>query len=104
MTPVERVLTSARDLIAKENRWTQGALAHDDQGKDIAPESDNARCFCILGALRRVAMQIGNDDAKFHAQKILKKVCGSDLISFNDSHGHKDVVRVFDRAIAQVAA
>lgn len=35
--------------------WTQGTLARTERGKPTSPNSDDAVCWCILGAIGHVA-------------------------------------------------
>ncbi|MBD8556328.1 hypothetical protein IFT84_17610 [Rhizobium sp. CFBP 8762] len=105
MTPVEQVLTRARDLIGRADRWSQEALARDEHGNECKPEDDKATCFCMVGALVRASAELHSQEAFHQGVKALKAVCAPmPCFIFNDSHGHRDVVRVFDQAIAQVAA
>lgn len=50
-SPRLQVLRRARALL--EAGWTQHLLARDADGKSVAPWSDRATCFCLLGALQR---------------------------------------------------
>lgn len=47
-----QVLNEARELIAKG--FTQGSYAKGSNGNDVDAMSDDATCFCTLGALARV--------------------------------------------------
>jgi hypothetical protein len=43
----------AKDILTDQSRWTRGAFARDEHGKMCDPEDDEARSWCVFGALRR---------------------------------------------------
>lgn len=49
-----RAFAEAITLI-EEKGWTQGAPARNADGKRVDPCSDEAMCFCTLGAMARAA-------------------------------------------------
>lgn len=52
---VSEILSKAADLIEPEGAWTQGSAARDANGHEIDPQSREAACWCVYGALDRVA-------------------------------------------------
>lgn len=52
---VARVLREAADLIEPPGRWTRGWLARDRYGWGVLPLSIHAVCWCVRGAIHRVA-------------------------------------------------
>lgn len=41
----------AHELLADPKRWTKWAYARDVNGNGVKPESDDAVCWCIKGAI-----------------------------------------------------
>ena len=101
MTPLE-TLKAARDLISDPARWTQGVQARDEHGDQVPHNDPIAHCFCIMGAVGRVAVQ----DTKMDALRVLSKVTRRDfdtsIPDFNDTHTHAEVLALFDAAIAEL--
>ena len=60
---VARVLREAADLIKPPGRWTRGVQARNDVGQPVSPLSPKAHCWCMVGAVRRVA---GTNDHLMH--------------------------------------
>lgn len=50
---VADILTAAADLIEKPGAWTQGAFARDEHGCSTGWRSEDAKCFCVSGAITR---------------------------------------------------
>ena len=119
------VLRKARALIEKPENWTQGAYARgiDDAGKSIK----DACSLCTVGAVyaitndlwvggekifQRVLYWLGSalaglgepphDSAEKNSQKDGEH--GLQVIAFNDTHTHAEVLALFDRAIAAAEA
>ncbi len=93
-----QILKDARALIADEKNWTQDKWARDRNGDAVAPESPKAVCFCSLGALRKASV---DDDGFCYAREVLRDVTKGSIIDFNDTHGHAEVLAIFDSAIAR---
>ena len=43
-------LKGAKRILSEKSRWNRGFLAADDEGEDVSPLSDEAVCFCAIGA------------------------------------------------------
>ncbi len=105
MTPL-RALIEARKLLNAKSRWTQGAFAKTKEGNVIGPNTNNAACFCSLGALYHVAPTAPK--ARNKAEILLNNICLTlhfqPIVSFNDYYHitHKDVLKVFDTAIKEL--
>lgn len=55
LTPAE-VLRRAADLIEPEGAWTKNANARTGKGgRETPPTASDARCWCVIGAIRRVS-------------------------------------------------
>lgn len=108
MTPAptkpSEALRAARDLLTPEGAWTQGASARTEDGIMLHdPRSEEAICWCSLGALRRVV-----DDPVVYdgARSALRQATGGGtrgmLSVWNDSphRTQADIVHTFSSAIA----
>ena len=96
------ILEKARALISDKNRWAKGYFAKDKAGRNCSTRSQDAVCFCSLGALCKV-MDIHFMDVtgKPATEALRKEVpAGTDIAGFNDSGSHAEVLALFDRAIA----
>lgn len=102
------VLKGARDLLSDPDRWTaSGQYAVGADGYTPAdPREGNARAFCALGACSRVGwfdLLTFADEEGGLAREIraaLREVAGENVIDFNDTHSHAEVLALFDKAIA----
>jgi hypothetical protein len=96
-----KILIAARALIEDAKRWTTGACARDTDGDIVQLNSDEAYCFCALGAVFRVVKK--NLDLAFAAEKELEKAAselfGKTMIDVNDELGHAAVLRMYSWAI-----
>ena len=106
MSDVVRVLTEARDLISDPKRWTQGAYARDAHGRQTYWGDPAAVCWCASGAISKAtkltpAQSAMNRDLVDQAQAELDSAIDHyGVFTFNDSRTHKEVLEMFDRAIA----
>lgn len=86
------VLTAARKIIERPENWL---------GR--CPENDEVPT-CALGALLRARTQLRAEiDTQALANKIEEWAGITNIVAFNDTHSHADVLAVFDRAIANAA-
>lgn len=94
MNELKKRLITARALIASPENWCQGKLFARKDGTTCL-FSDNADCFCALGACIRA----GAPDAALAA--CLPACWHGRLTKFNDYPGrtHAEVLAVFDKAI-----
>ena len=103
MTAAE-LLREARKLLEDPSHWTKGAFAKAAAGCAIASTSDNAVCWCAIGALRR--FDRGGYSAAYSNAVFVLQCCVSGsggVAEFNDDPNttHADVLAMFDRAIAR---
>lgn len=107
------VLRKARALIEKPENWTQGAYARgiDDAGQGIK----DACSLCAVGSVYAIT-----DDLKASGEPVFRRVLywlgsalarpreppldSAEVIAFNDTHTHAEVLSLFDRAIAAAEA
>lgn len=100
MTPYEQ-LTEAQKLIQDPKNWTKGAGARNIHNEITGTLSDDAVCWCAIGALDKIS---GNGRA--HSQTYgalyywLEKMDIHSIAIFNDSisTSHEDVMELFDNA------
>lgn len=106
------LLRSGRALIADPKNWVKGVYCVNDDGCDCEP--DVATAFCSVGALWG-AQADATDSQILEAQKALdtqvplrgvndqgKRIPSMGILNYNDRvrTKHKDVLRVWDDAIA----
>ncbi len=106
MSAVE-ILREARALIGDKSRWTQGECARDAEGKSVFSSSAKAVCFCAAGALNRVSPDELRIDVGERLNRSAEALFGiDDYVEINDTPitGHNDILKVFDKAIAEAEA
>lgn len=94
-------LRAAKALIDTPEKWMQGEY------HDLPGDVKNSRCFCALGAIRRVHADLGegtygnSSKANFYLEDALEAMDAdeADVPSFNDTHTHEEVMQMFDKAI-----
>jgi len=103
------LLREARALISDPDKWTQGTLARNAYGSEVAHYSPDACKWCAVGAISRVAAsnnasyetEMSAYSALVQASRIL---FDSDAVGeVNDTHTHADVLALFDRAIELIS-
>jgi hypothetical protein len=110
------VLTIARTLIARPDRWAQGAIALDRNGRALSTFDGGCR-FCAAGAVGLAAHVLGPDEAARrctgpafdHAGSLLD--CAAcklgdyeSYIGLNEHDTHPNVVAMFDHALDMARA
>lgn len=98
------LLKQAKTLISKPENWTTGFCARNSDGNGIPYTSDEAVCFCSLGAAGRIASMynhaFGFDEAYSQMRDYLMVAVPYDVPDFNDTHSHIEVMELWDKAIA----
>ena len=101
MTTLE-ALRGARHVIRTPDRWAQGVIARDQDGKALKMASDpDAHSFCVIGAFSRTS---GVDSSAYYdAAGRLREALGVESLAwYNDSSPaatHADLMDAFDKAI-----
>jgi hypothetical protein len=103
---VLRILKEARALIADPADWVQG-MFWADRYKNPTSMSE-AECYCSAGALRKVmGLLINYSNADFSSPALTlytELIHGisveGDIINYNDTHTHEEVLKVWDEKIA----
>ena len=92
----KEALIKARKLIEKPENWTKGEPARNTEGIRVNPTSEEAVCWCSLGAL--VAVEDGLSVFTYDA---LAPYMKDYIPAFNDSVNttHADILEAFDKAI-----
>jgi len=63
------IIERAIELMKKG--WIQGYEAVDEEGRDVPPQSDKARAFCAVGAIRRASCEfLGKNKWRATAMRI----------------------------------
>lgn len=111
---VADVLNYAADLVAKPGAWIQGDYARSASDRSVASTSDEAVCFCAVGAVIAARDRLNarglatTCDIVIHARRVLQPgVHDAELDPLSQWNDHPDrtqeeVVDVLRRA-AQVA-
>lgn len=78
-----------------ESRWTQGAYARSKRGRAIGPKEENAVCWCMAGAVRRILPgNLSVYEAEEHFTRVmialLRKMYDGAVL-FNDNHSFDEV-------------
>jgi len=94
---VLEILIEARALIEGPARWTQGCFARNQSWYPVSVNEGDASCWCSIGALRRVNR--GLSPTVIEAESLLDRCSGGDMVKFNDTSSHAEVLEVFDAAI-----
>lgn len=102
------ILVRARNLLAIEDRWTQGASARTSERRETSPRSGSAVAFSLGGAIEHVGTSPGDVRRDFiataEALDIIDRVTGGDVEEFNDRVSHADILAALDCAIVVVQA
>ncbi len=107
MSDVLTGLRNARRRIANEGNWTQGAYARNVYDLICLPTDKDALKFCAVGALCAATNKVlsgKNYDEFMEYLTLLAKHTGEHhaVSTFNDKCSHKDVLELFDKAIADL--
>ena len=99
------VLTKARELISTPEQWAKKHQATTADGVQVPWNSDEATCFCMMGAINRAALDL-KADSSWYVMNLVEDVIDNTLPIFNDrpTTTHEDVLRAFDQAIANASA
>jgi len=103
MTSVE-ILKQARELISDPSHWTQEAFARNKNGKACACLEEEGVKWCARGAIYKIGENIITVTAL--PLMFLDRATGDEQTAtyFNDTKTHKDVLELFDAAIALAEA
>jgi hypothetical protein len=90
------ILRRARTRIEDPSRWTAGAPARANDGSRVFPQSPNAVCWCVIGAVSAEDVWKGKAYTWIHeASKALGNIAAG---RYNDQ-GHEFALRLIDKAI-----
>lgn len=95
------VLANAIRLISDKRRWTRFELARDREGSVCAPWHEEARAWCVMGALQKCAFDLTSSRSKAEtlAYRILSKhkVHWRHVGRFNDVRGHLRTLELLNK-------
>ena len=95
---IRDVLKEARRLITQKKMWNQHQRALDKDGYWVNPCSPNAVCWCPIGAIEKVCTD-SNQVMINSVAMVLEEVMEGNIVLFNDTRSHREVLRAFDHAI-----
>lgn len=103
MTTTIEILKAARDLIAKPENWTQGSYAKRSDDLETIPSDPDAVCFCSVGAIFKAgdASFKFSETLPFEIREAFGVAKENDLVKFNDSHTHSEVLDLFSKSISK---
>lgn len=113
MSETVEILRKAREIISDEKNWTQGAYArlYNDDEDSVCADLDEASCFCAVGAIHkagglsiscRLPIELVVPFLSDDALREYRDFClEGKIVEFNDNHSQKEVLALFDRAIAR---
>jgi len=98
------LLRAAKALIDTPEKWTIEALARDKTGLQVAICHSDAVCFCSYGAIHKIGdiknINYWNNPMYDYVDKASELIGGqSSAATFNDSHTHEEVMKMWDKAI-----
>lgn len=97
------ILIKAKSLIDTPEKWTTETLARNSAKKPVGFDSEEAVCFCSLGALHRIFEDMGDENSALHFNKsknYLRMGTQHQFIAhFNDDATHEEVMVAWDKAI-----
>ena len=110
---VSTILRNARAMIHNKDRWTRGALARNEQGKSVDPDSNQACQWCAIGAVMSSIRTFSNKRTPRYLTQNKVAQISADLGTIirestsevagieecNDRLGHTAVLAIFDEAI-----
>ena len=110
MSIAKQILMSAKLKIKDPQSWGQRHYATDVSGMPVYISSDHAVRFCLIGAVSRATRDrardvYGDEDEKNFDEACdaliaaLPKSFNGGLALYNDSHSHRSVVRLINKAI-----
>lgn len=105
-----KVLRGARQLISKEENWTQQVCARDANGLEVGPTVAEACSWCTVGAISYSIQQTDRivDGRRWVTGLIsgiikeMRPYAQGEVAHFNDHHTHQEVLEVFDQMIFHV--
>lgn len=108
---MKEILVKARELIAEPKNWTKGSYARNSEGYPVSCNSEDAFCFCSLGAIQRAAADRSLLETEEARQALRRAIMietrgvGRFIDSWNDAPmcRHADVLAAFDRAIDELS-
>jgi hypothetical protein len=99
LAEAREILVRAADLIRPRGRWTRHVLARDRRGQPVAPTDPRARRWCMAGAVLKAGVDMPAH-VRYRASIALNSVADQDIPSINDTRSKRNVLTLFDRAIA----
>lgn len=102
------ILKAGRELLADPTNWCQGSLALNGDKLDVEPLDERACSWCSIGAIMKVNPHEAIKPARLHLERALppewKPKSGRNVLGFNDTHSHSEVLAVWDKAIQNASA
>lgn len=102
-------LKGAKALLAKPENWTKEFSARNSDGQQVSCRSEEARSWCLLGAVDRANTDAGHSDLIYTQSRdfiidLLKFNSFLKVLTWNDAPGrtHGEVVRLLNKGIGRL--
>lgn len=95
------VVREVRKLLDNPENWTKNANARDRYGVYCNPYSDNAHCWCLIGATHKATSCETRGETRTSVLRDIAQYAGGSITGFNDDPAisHKDIINLLDRMI-----
>jgi hypothetical protein len=96
MSIKRQVLQKAIELLERPGAWARNALAYDEEGEICEPTSSEARQWCAIGAIEKIAGELGFNDRK--TATVISDLCvlctgkKNGLSVVNDEQGYEQIM------------
>ena len=102
MKKIADVLEETLKVLASEKQFCQGAYARDKEGKVVPPCEKEAKCWCLVGAVRKSMKAPFAHEAPPLYYKVIThfaKTLPGGITKFNDTAGYDGVRRYLKQQI-----
>ena len=83
----------AHELLADPKHWTKRAYARDKDGQSVSAHSDEAVCWCVLGAIIKCYGYLECPESRIVRTGLIEKYKHGMITNFNDIEAsHEQVV------------
>lgn len=90
------IVKDIRALLSDRSKWTTGTFARNDQGRVVGARSEEAVCWCLVGAFEKVTNHGTNN---FEFNEFEKNFPNRYVAAWNDQHNYEDVRDMLDALI-----
>ena len=94
------LLTKVRDLLAEgKRRLARRAYARSARGRRVVPDCEGARCWCVLGAIRKVGRFYNDADIpKSVIAALYQAGVPASVVAWSDDTPYPEIIATLARA------